>query len=146
MSIESDIEAIAEPTASIEDIAGLMGRIDAAVRRAKEAQAAFKEAFVRHLQATGPMTIGDVTYRAGHRKEAKCLSNDAAADAVYTAVAGDMSQFTACLSSSAFLPGACRKVLAADVFDSLFETVEKPVLVEGKAKPQLLEFNERYSR
>jgi hypothetical protein len=134
------------PGGSPEDLAEVFMRYEAQARRARDELAAIKDALVEHIQATGqPLVVGEIEYRAGHRKETKCLSNDQAADAVFSAVGGDVKTFAACLASSAFLPGACRKVLPPDEFARLFETVDKPVLIEGKPKPQLVGFNPKFT-
>lgn len=136
---------VASAAATPEYIADVMGRVDAALERAKAIKAALKEAMVEHILATGrDLVIGEVRYYAAQEKETKCVRQLEAVEAVFKAVGGDCEGFKACLSSNAFLPGQCRKVLPPDVFADLFVTTVKTKLKDGVPQKQLCSVNPKF--
>lgn len=131
--LDERVAAIASPGAPLEFIAAVRDVVRAQLERAKERAKAVDEAMLEHIEATGEdIVIGDVRYYAAHPKDIDCPDKEATAVAVLEAVGGDMRRFGECLSSDAFKPGACRKVLAPEVFDRCFVTTVRDKLAEGK--------------
>ena len=131
------------PTSDPEALAAALMVLEGRVKRAREALDEWKAALLDHMDASHITTIrvGEtLELRAVTDKTTKCLDNAGAADAIFMAVDGDMTAFAACLSSTALLPGACRKVLDPGIFSALFETTTR-VKLEGKPLRKLVAVN-----
>jgi hypothetical protein len=101
---------------------------------------------VDRIEAAGPIVVGDIRYYVGPDKDTKCVNQTATLEACMEASGGDVAAFTEVLSSNAFKPGACRKLLAPERFAVLFVTTERVVLKEGKPAKQLQKTDTRFLR
>lgn len=99
------------------------------------------------IEKNGEFAIGETRYYVGPNKSTKCKDLPATLKAVLVATEGDVEAVCRALSSSAFKHGACRELLPADEYDTLFETREVADLKTGVAKgPRLQEFNDRWKK
>jgi hypothetical protein len=117
------------------------GRIDAAKALLKEISQRWEAAMVSRIERDGPIEVGPIRYYAGPDKDTKCVDVRATTEACMDAAQGDVDAYTSVLSSNAYKPGACRKLLPPEKFDALFVTTERVVLKEGKPAKQLQKVN-----
>jgi hypothetical protein len=127
-------------------VALTIGRIDDAIRRAKELKAELEATLLEWIPANGgELIIGDVRYYVGPDKKVKCRSISATVTALMEISGGDYDAFCECLSANAIKPGAARKLLA-DKFDEFFETTETLDLKTGKPLKKVQAINTRFLR
>lgn len=131
-----------------DDIAAILMRYEAEVRRRQEQLRLIRQAILEHMAAAGIDAIptGPTTeLRAVTDKTTKCVDNAAAADRLLAAVGGDIRRFAECLAAGAFKPGACRGVLDVGEYSRLFETTVKQTLEEKPVpKKRLAEVDKRF--
>ena len=117
------IELVESGLASAEQVMEGKEFVDALKALARDLDAKFDAAAIKWIQANGEITSGTRRLYVGPNKTTKCKDVKATVGAVLDACGGDLEQFTECLSSGAFKPGATKKLLG-DKADALFETVE----------------------
>jgi len=130
------------------DFAGVinvLGIIAECKRGLAELQKLAEAVAVERLEAIGPQVIGSIRYYAGVSKTTKPRDLREAVEAIMHASGGEWPRFVDCLSSNALKTGECRKLFAEagspELFDVVFETVEKAELKEGKAPKELQTIN-----
>lgn len=96
------------------------------------------------IDTHGDITCGEIRYYVGRVTTVKCGDVKATTEAVMQAVGGDMEQFAAHLSSSAFKVGACRGSLGDD-FGKHFTEESQTDLKTGKPLKKLRTTNDKWS-
>ncbi len=101
---------------------------------------------VEWIDANGELVNGEVRYYVGNDKDTKCVDLKETLNACYAAAGGDEDALITVLSTNAFKPGACRKLLPADTYAKCFVTTERVKVLEGKPVKQLQKFDGRFVR
>jgi hypothetical protein len=125
MTTVEDVEtAIARitPAATVEQVADVMGRMEVLARKVREAQKVMEETVIAYIEENGPFEIGPVRWYVRWPDDTKSLDNADTLEATVEASGGDVRGASACLSAQPFRIGACRKLLAPDVFNRCFRT------------------------
>lgn len=139
-ALASTIAWVGERDCTPEEIADVLGKVEAHYARAKELRDSLKAAMVEHIEATGAdLVIGDIRYYAGQEKKTECVAVRDTAEALLAKLEGDFAAVCEYLVAQPFKPGACRDFLDADTFASLFRTEVKAKLCEGKPRKQLIQ-------
>ena len=100
---------------------------------------------LEHVQANGPIEIGDIKYYAGTEKKTVCRDTRATAEAVLDATKGDLDTFCEQLASQPWKYGALKTLLGKERWAQFFEVQEKPSLETGKPVKKLLTVNTRFT-
>jgi hypothetical protein len=134
---------IASAAATPEYIADVMGRVEAALERAKAIKAALKEAVIQHILATGrDLTIGDIRWYVREKKKERCLDVRRTIDRLLVVTGGDMDAVCGVMVAQPFKFAAARKLLPD--YDELFETTTEPELCDGVPKKELCSVDTRF--
>lgn len=123
------------PTAEAtpEQVLEMMDRMDAVMAHAKEIKDNLNAAVIEWIKANGDLVSGTKRWYVGVKKQTKCRDQKALVEAVLNATGGDVDKFCEMLGANAFKPGACRQLLTADEFASLFRIDEGDELRDGAA-------------
>jgi hypothetical protein len=93
-----------------------------------------EEALIEHIGLHGDVEIGDgKRLYVGTQRDYRCRDNAATFVAILGATGGDEALMAEALSSGAWKPGACRKLLG-DTFGNHFEETVAQDLKTGSAK------------
>lgn len=148
-TLAAQVSRVAQATADVEYIADVLGKVEAAERRAKELRAALKESLLAHVLAIGhDLVVGAMRYWAGYPKETvgnEGMEGDTL-EALFTACHGDFDQVASCLRSQPFRVSACKALLPEAEYTRLFSIVERVALKEGKPVKQLCSIDERFRK
>lgn len=142
-SLIAEVSALS-PDAPVEQLLTVRDRIDAAMQRLREVKQMGDEAAIAWINANGDIEVGTVRYYVGVTKTKKCKDTAATVEAAYEAVEGDAGRFAELLSSNAFKPGACAKVMSEEVFAEHFEVIEQQDLKTGKPKKSVHKVDSRF--
>jgi len=108
--------------------------IKALQAKLKEFAAEVEEALIEHITAHGDIDIGEgKRLYIGVQRDYRCRDNAATFVAVLGATGGDETLMAEALSSGAWKPGACRKLLG-DTFVNHFEETVAQDLKTGSAR------------
>jgi hypothetical protein len=135
------------PATPVEHLADVIGRLDAAMRRAKELKRDFESRLLAVIEETGrDVVVNETRYYAAFPSDTKCPDRRRALRELLDAAGGDIDVVADCLASDAFKPGACRAVLPAPAFDRAFVTTRRAKLGEGVPRRELMSMNERFAK
>ncbi len=126
----------------MEKIRDIRQAIDLAKQQVKRLEDMWDSAMLEHVQAVGPVVIGDIRYYAGTKKVTKCRDVKATLE-LFLAVS-DIDTLAACLSSNAFKHGAAKDAFTPDQWDECFIVEEQAELKEGKPVKSLQSINTRF--
>lgn len=101
---------------------------------------------IEFIQLNGDLECGDIRWYVAPNKSTKCHDQRKALEELLTACGGDLDQFAECLASNALKHGACKNVMAADVYGRLFFTTQVLDLKEGKPKNRLQKLDARFTK
>lgn len=150
---ETSIEALGLAVCSIDDEAtlDLIGTTLDKLKFIKEQvsihEKELKERIIQYILSHGGdgIQIGHVRYYVGPDKDTKCNNIRDTTAAVLDASGGSVDDFTCTLSTNAFKPGACKKLLGVEKFNSLFTVTERKRLKQdGTEEKQLQSIDERF--
>ena len=117
------------PDCSVDEVKVLLDLKKFIEQEVKKVKGEVNEAIADWISHNGEVVHGGKRYYRGVRTETKRTAELVeVADAVLQATGGDLNEFAASLSTSAFKPGHLRKILG-DKFKELFHTEKKPRLV-----------------
>jgi RNAse (barnase) inhibitor barstar len=142
MITETAIAEIAGGKLDVERIRDIRQAIDLAKQQVRRLEDMWDSAMLEHVQAVGPVVIGDVKYYAGVKKSTKC--RDVRQTLAMFLAVSDIDTLADCLSSNAFKPGAARLAIAPDQWDECFVVEEQAELKEGKPVKSLQSINTRF--
>lgn len=130
------------------DILTLRARLGFFVAMAKELKARLdEEVLLAWLIKHGELEVGEVRLYAGIEKTTKLAAPMAVAvEKLMEATGGDMARLCELFSTSAIKPGACKKVLSEDEWNTMFRVEEVSDVKEGKPKRKVVEFNPKFVR
>lgn len=148
MITETAIAEIAGGKLDVERIRDIRQQIDFAKQQVKRLEEMWDSAMLEHVQAVGPVVIGDIRYYAGTKKVTKCRSLEVTLGK-FIGVGEVVDEHTLRnladhLSSNAFKPGAARLSMPPDQWDECFVVEEQAELKEGKPVKSLQSINTRF--
>lgn len=112
-----------------DDVATALVKVGAMMAMAKAVKAGIDAKITKWIEANGRVTImPGVFYDRVETKTVKCVNVGRTVQSLLEHTGGDLEAVNGCLSSNAMKHGACRKVLPADVFETLFTTTTKAAL------------------
>ncbi len=113
-----------------------------AAKRLKEIAAALHaratDILTKFVQANGEFEDGGVRFYLATEKKQKCNGVREMMEAALVRTGGDVDAICTLLSSNAFKPGACKKMLGKD-FDKFWTTTEAVDLKTGEPKGKRLQ-------
>jgi hypothetical protein len=132
------------PDSDVEQLADCIGKLKALGERVRELRRMFEEKMLERLDASGPVTVGEIRYYAGYETETISGDPTAVLTELFDACNGDIGTVAGCLCSQPFLTKPCKSVLSEGVYYLLFTTVEKRKAKEGKPQRKVLTANPKY--
>lgn len=130
--------------ASVEQIADVLGRVEIATKALREIKALAEERVLEHVREHGSFEIGGIRYYEGTKKTTRCINPIGTAEAILSAISGDLEQFVAVLSAQPYKHGAVKTLIGEDRWRGLFEVREEVELETGKPKKELCIVNEKF--
>jgi len=123
-------------------------KIDFAKGMLKTLDALLEEKGLEIIEATGPISCGDLLYVISHDSSYKAkLTPREMAEGIMLALGGDWESFALCLASGAIKHGQLRKLLEqnglATRFDEFFDLVEKKT-VKGEPVKRVSALNTKF--
>lgn len=139
------VRVLQAPLDQADEIARVLMAAQTLKKLAGEIETLAKQKAMEHIEATGQdLVIGTTRYYAGVRKVTKCRDKQGTLDAILRICEGDMSRAAEYFASDPFKHGQLKRDLPPAEYELLFTVEERPELVEGKAKKQLLSVNEAF--
>lgn len=121
------------------DLIDCLDTIKQVQKHFRELRNSIEAAIIDHIETTGlDIIVGTSRFYAVHPTKTKRTATHVdILKSILTATSGDLDQLAACLSSSAWLPGASRKTLG-DLYAAHFHDTREPSMRRGKAQKRLM--------
>lgn len=142
--VRAAIDRVVEGGARKDDVLTTIGIVDRLKELTRELSAKSEAAILAWIEQNGDIESGEVRYYAGTNKTVRCRDHDGTVQAILAATGGDVSAVAKCLASSAWKHAACRELLPADEYESLFELKETLDLKTGKPVRRVQKFDGRF--
>lgn len=137
-----------EPGRDLDHVAYALDKFEFIKSRVREEEARLKERLIAYIESLPEkeFQIGTRRYYVAPDKKVKDNDVKRTTEAVFQAVGGSIDDFCCYLSSNAFKPGACKKLLA-EQFDSFFTTtITSALKSDGTYEKDLQIVDDRFVR
>ena len=144
LPIKAEVVAV-DQDAPAEQVAETLMHLETVERAVKDVRRTFDDAFRSWLEQHGSLTVGEIRYYVGEKRETKVVDKAAAFDALVQATGGDAASLAEVLTASPFKVAAAREVLG-DLFDQHFQTIVEIDTKEGKPVREVKALNPKFVR